>query len=373
MVAMIDLPPWDSPFYALATFLFGICVGSFLNVVIYRVPRGLSINQPKRSFCPSCKKEIPISRNIPLLTWLIQWGKCAECKCSILSRYFWIELLTGLLWLACWYSFPNPLLAIFYMLLGAIALVICAVDIELMLIPRAFTIIAAVIALIGGALMPERFGLLFTWKEGLAYSAFGLAIGWAALWLVVLLGKVMFGKRNFSFENTTPWELREPEEEDDEQEICFVIDDEMILWSDIFFRKSDKLIVDGLTELNIDGSPRSAKLLEIRDTYILVDGEKLNIEELKSLNGKTTSATIPREAMGMGDVDLLAVLGATFGAPSLLIIVLFSCIFTILIAFLGRLGFGKMIPFGPALIAGGVFWLLYGQSAWNWYMSIFVS
>jgi prepilin signal peptidase PulO-like enzyme (type II secretory pathway) len=104
------------------------------------------------------------------------------------------------------------------MLLGAIALVICAVDIELMLIPRAFTIIAAVIALIGGALMPERFGLLFTWKEGLAYSAFGLAIGWAALWLVVLLGKVMFGKRNFSFENTTPWELREPEEEDDEQE-----------------------------------------------------------------------------------------------------------------------------------------------------------
>ena len=258
------------------------------------------------------------------------------------------------------------------MLLGAIALVIIAVDIELMLIPRAFTILAAVIALIGGALIPERFGLL-TWKEGLAYSAFGLAIGWAALWLVVLLGKAMFGKRSFTFENTTNWEVREPAEGDDEQEICFVIDDEIIPWSDIFFRKTDKLIVDGLTELNVDGSLRSAKLLEIRERYILVDGDKINIEDLKSLNGKTTSATIPREAMGMGDVDLLAVLGATFGAPSLLIIVLFSCIFTILIALLGRLGFGKMIPFGPALIAGGVFWLLYGQSAWDWYMSIFVS
>ena len=365
---MIELPPWGSPFYAVATFLFGICVGSFLNVVIYRVPRGLSINKPKRSFCPSCKKEIPISRNIPLFTWLIQRGKCAECRCTIPSRYFWIELLTGLLWVACWYTFSDPREAILYMLLGAIALVICAVDIELMLIPRPFTILAAIIALIGGALIPERFGLV-TWQEGLAYSAFGLAIGWAALWLVVLLGKAMFGKRDFHFESATFWTVREPE--NDDEEISFVIDDEVIPWSDIFYRKTDKLIIDGLTELNIDGKPRSAKLLEIRDHYILVDGERIDIEDLESLDGKTTSATIPREAMGMGDVDLLAVLGATFGAPSLIAIVLFSCLFTILIAALGRLGFGKMIPFGPALIAGGVFWLLYGQQAWEWYMSIF--
>lgn len=368
---MIELPPWGSPFYAVATFLFGICVGSFLNVVIYRVPRGLSVNKPKRSFCPTCKKEIPISRNIPLFTWLVQKGKCAECKCPIPSRYFWIELLTGLLWLACWYSFSDPKIAILYMLLGTIALVICAVDIELMLIPRIFTILAAIIALIGAALIPERFGLV-TWQEGLAYSAFGLAIGWAALWLVVLLGKAMFGKRNFTFDQPTTWKLREPSENDEEAEMCFVIDDESIPWSDIFYRKSDKLVIDGLTELNIDGSIHSANLLEIRERYILVDGEEFDIEELISLDGKTTSATIPREAMGMGDVDLLAVLGATFGAPSLILIVLFSCIFTILIAALGRLGFGKMIPFGPALIAGGVFWLLYGQSVWDWYMSIFV-
>jgi leader peptidase (prepilin peptidase) / N-methyltransferase len=368
MVVMIDLPPWESPFYAVAVFLIGICVGSFLNVVIYRVPRGLSVNHPKRSFCPTCKQQIPLSQNIPLFTWLTQLGKCAACKCSIPSRYFWIELLTGLLWLACWYSFPDPLIAVFYMLLGAIALVIVAVDIELMLIPRSFTILAATIALIGGALIPERFGL-FTWQEGLAYSAFGLAIGWASLWLVVLLGKAMFGKRSFIFDNPTQWTVKEPQHED--EEISFVIDGEIIPWSDIFFRKTDKLIIDGLTHLNVDGITRSATLLEIRERYILIDGDKVNIEDLKSLDGKTTSATIPREAMGMGDVDLLAVLGATFGAPSLLVIVLFSCIFTILIAGLGRLGFGKMIPFGPALIAGGVFWHLYGEQAWNWYVSIF--
>ena len=369
MVAMIELPPWDSPFYAVATFLFGICVGSFLNVVIYRVPRGLSINKPKRSFCPPCKKEIPISRNIPLFTWLIQRGKCAECKSTIPSRYFWIELLTGLLWVSCWHYFPDPLTAVFYMLLGAIALVIIAVDIELMLIPRAFTIFASIIALTGGALIPERFEL-FTWHEGLIFALFGLAIGWAALWLVVLLGKLMFGKREFSFEKPAHWYVREPKNED--EEISFVIDDEVIPWSDIFYRKTDKLIITDLTLLNIDGKEYQAKSFEIRERYILADGEKMEIEELTSLDGKTTSATIPREAMGMGDVDLLAVLGAIFGAPSLLVIVLFSCIFTLFIALLGRFGLGKMIPFGPALIAGGVFWLLYGESAWNWYMSIFI-
>jgi len=255
------------------------------------------------------------------------------------------------------------------MLLGAMALVIIAVDIELMLIPRAFTLITGSIALIGGALMPERFGL-DSWSDGLLYSAYGLAIGWVALWLVVLLGKAMFGKREFKLEEETEWSLREPETDD--EEICFVIDDEAITWSDIFFRKTDKLVIDGLTHLNVDGKERQFETLVIHDHYIMLDGEKINIEDLKSLDGKTTSATIPREAMGMGDVDLLAVLGGVFGAPSLLMIVLFACVFTIGIALLGRLGLSKQIPFGPSLIAGGVFWLLYGQQAWDWYMSHFI-
>jgi len=366
---MFDLPPWESPFYAVAAFLFGICVGSFLNVVIYRVPRGLSVNKPKRSFCPICTKEIPLSRNIPLITWLSQRGKCAECSSPIPSRYFWIELLTGILWLLCWCAFSDPLTVVFYMLLGAIALVICAVDIELMLIPRPFTLLAAAVALIGGALMPERFSLT-TWTDGLLYSVYGLSIGWAALWLVVLLGKAMFGKQEFKFDQATRWELREPEKED--QELCFVINDEEISWSDIFFRKTDKIIIDGLSELNVDGVPHPATQLEIRDHFIIIDGERQDIEQLKILDGKTTSATIPREAMGMGDVDLLAVLGAVFGPPSLLVIVFFASVFSICIAILGRLGLGKMLPFGPSLIAGGLFWLVYGQEAWDWYMSIFM-
>ena len=60
-------------------FMMGAGIGSFLNVVIYRLPLGISVNNPRRSFCPACKKQIPWYRNIPLLSWLQLRGKCAEC------------------------------------------------------------------------------------------------------------------------------------------------------------------------------------------------------------------------------------------------------------------------------------------------------
>ena len=84
--------------------LLGLVVGSFLNVCIYRMPLGLSVNEPKRSFCPGCKYQIPLHHNVPLLTWLILRGKCANCGTRISFRYFGVELLTGLLFLAVWWK-----------------------------------------------------------------------------------------------------------------------------------------------------------------------------------------------------------------------------------------------------------------------------
>src|SRR5688572_27635067 len=66
------------------------------------MPRNLSVNKPKRSFCPSCNYQIPWTSNIPLVTWLVQRGKCRNCSAPIASRYFLVELLTGLLFLATW-------------------------------------------------------------------------------------------------------------------------------------------------------------------------------------------------------------------------------------------------------------------------------
>ena len=81
--------------FATTAFVLGSCIGSFLNVCIYRMPRGLKVNEPARSFCPSCKYAIPFYNNIPLVTWLVLRGKCANCGSRISFRYFGVELLTG--------------------------------------------------------------------------------------------------------------------------------------------------------------------------------------------------------------------------------------------------------------------------------------
>ena len=67
-------------------FFMGAGIGSFLNVVIYRVPRDISVNNPKRSFCPTCKKQIPMWQNIPLFSWLLLRGKCSACAAPISAR-----------------------------------------------------------------------------------------------------------------------------------------------------------------------------------------------------------------------------------------------------------------------------------------------
>ena len=96
------LPPFYDYFFAAFAFMLGASIGSFLNVCIYRMPLDLSVNEPKRSFCPSCKYPIPFHHNIPLVTWLVLRGKCANCGARISFRYFGVELLTALLFLGIW-------------------------------------------------------------------------------------------------------------------------------------------------------------------------------------------------------------------------------------------------------------------------------
>ena len=84
--------------------VLGLLVGSFLNVAIHRLPEeGLGINEPKRSFCPSCKHQLAWSENLPLLSWLRQRGRCKHCGVSISWRYPLVEALTGALYaLVAW-------------------------------------------------------------------------------------------------------------------------------------------------------------------------------------------------------------------------------------------------------------------------------
>lgn len=95
------MPPW---FWLGWLFLLGSFVGSFLNVVVYRLPRNcLSINNPKRSFCPSCKTQLKWNDNLPIVGWLLLRGKCRYCGAKFGARYPLVELLTALLFaFAAW-------------------------------------------------------------------------------------------------------------------------------------------------------------------------------------------------------------------------------------------------------------------------------
>ena len=87
----------------LGTWLFfvGASVGSFLNVVVYRLPRGMNLIHPG-SRCPSCLHPIRLRDNIPVLSWLLLSGRCRDCRAPVSSRYFWVELLLGGIFLGLW-------------------------------------------------------------------------------------------------------------------------------------------------------------------------------------------------------------------------------------------------------------------------------
>ncbi|WP_408889452.1 prepilin peptidase [Myxococcus faecalis] len=94
------VPGWAGPLFTAFLLVLGLCIGSFLNVVIARVPEGLSIVRPG-SRCPRCGHVLSWYENIPVLSWLALRGRCRSCHAPISPRYVLVELLTGLLFLAC--------------------------------------------------------------------------------------------------------------------------------------------------------------------------------------------------------------------------------------------------------------------------------
>ena len=130
--------------------ILGLCVGSFLNVVIYRVPNKMNIAKPD-SHCPKCKNPIKWYDNIPVLSYIILGGKCRHCKEKISFRYTLVEILNALLWvLSVVMSWER---SIFYTVLVALAcsILICVffVDLEHMIIPDSFQVALLVVAIAG--------------------------------------------------------------------------------------------------------------------------------------------------------------------------------------------------------------------------------
>lgn len=141
------------PVIATAIFLLGLAFGSFLNVCIYRLPRGLSVVAP-RSACPSCKRPIAFYDNIPVVSWLILRGRCRHCHSPIPPRYLVIEVLNGALWTICYWHFGFSLSTLKYCVFSSLVLGLIFTDAETKLLPDKLTLTGLALGLIFSLFVP---------------------------------------------------------------------------------------------------------------------------------------------------------------------------------------------------------------------------
>ncbi len=371
-------------------FLLGACIGSFLNVVIYRVPRNLSVSKPRRSFCPNCQQQIAFWHNIPLLSWLLLRGKCHSCAKPISPRYLGVELLTAVLFVLVfrltWNTDGgNPYLTAPYWLLMALFVAGTFIDIEHYILPDSITLGGTAAGLLAAYFVPEFFlhdqrWPISQWFPEMASSwqclltaVFGAIFGYLSLWLIVILGKILFGRKKHKFESPTAWKLSQASPE---TEPVFRLGEDDNLWGDMFSSPRDRLILS-CPQASINGEEFSPSTLTIQEKGVQIqrpDGSKREIplEQLQLLEGTCTEVVIPREAMGMGDVKFMALVGAFLGWQGVLFTIFLGSVsgaaISILLILFRRREWAQRVPFGPYLALGATIFLFLGTPLIDWWL-----
>lgn len=198
---------------ALVVGLFGLFVGSFLNVAIYRLPReDMTVSNPKRSQCPSCKREIRWYENVPVVSWSLLRGRCRGCGWRIPWRYPLVELLTSGVWaFAAWRLAPEQWGLLLVQLLVLSGLIVATfVDFDCFEIPDEVSIGGMVLAPLVALVLPEIHSdtaLARHLAEGAAVGRWpalvatlaGMAVGGGILWSIGWIGERIYGREAMGF------------------------------------------------------------------------------------------------------------------------------------------------------------------------------
>lgn len=289
--------------------LFGLAVGSFVNVVVHRLPSGGVRALSGRSHCPRCDAGIPWFDNIPLLSWLLLRGKCRSCRAPISPRYPAIEALCAALFVACWGLRPDlaahpgydAIVLIRWTALAAL-LALSAIDLELRVLPDEITVGGMVLVPIAAAAVP---GLLEgTWSEemlrsllpeahvrSLAVSLAGLVVGAGTVAAIRAVATSWFSRT---------LEFPVDASSSDERLDAFLARQRP--------RRSKRqvrtLAEEGLLEIRRRGASRAEPAAD--PTARIETGDVVRLR-------------IVREAMGFGDVKLQGAIGALVGPEGSLI------------------------------------------------------
>jgi leader peptidase (prepilin peptidase)/N-methyltransferase len=269
----------------LGAFLFGLLIGSFLNVCILRIPADKSIVLPASS-CTKCGKPIAAYDNIPVLSWLFLGGKCRYCKTPISAMYPAVELLTGLLFLGCYWVFGPTLDALKWAVFAALLVVLTITDLRERILPDEVNF----------------FGL----GAGLLFSFFTKSLDGTALWL-----------SNRWFEFPPP-----------QAALSFA-------------------------DAVLGALAGSGLLWIVAEGYFRLRG---------------------REGLGLGDVKMMAAVGAFLGLKRTMMTVLvgslLGSVIGIFLMAVTKKGRDYELPFGTFLGAGALLVVFFGTPALHWYESL---
>ena len=337
-------------FWSVTFFVLGCMVGSFLNVCIHRMPRDLSIVSPP-SHCPHCKYSIPFYLNVPLVTWLMLHGKCRNCGAPISIRYFLVELLTGVAFLACWLAFGmyHPGMALVYSIFLAGLITATFIDFEHYIIPDEITYGGAV-AGFGFSLFVPAMHDTTAAGESLALSLLGILGGSGIVYGVLRLGKLLFGRQQLTLPTESLIVFTEN---------SLHLPDEEIPYEEIFYRKSDTIVVVARRIELIDRCYVEAKV-RLSPDRLQIGEDRFSPEEVPHMEMFTSTIVLPREAMGLGDVKFMAAIGAFLGWQG----ALFSLMASSLIGAVAGISMmllrhraSSRVPYGPYLALAAVIWL----------------
>ena len=342
-------------FWSLVFFVFGSIVGSFLNVCIYRMPLDLSVVSPP-SHCPHCKYSIPFYLNIPLLTWLSLRGRCKNCGAPISPRYFAVELLTGLAFLACWLAFgqQSAWLPVVYSIFLAGLITATFIDFEHFIIPDEITLGGAAAGFVVSILLPQLHGVQ-RWQEGALQGLLGIVVGAGIVYAVLRMGKILFGRQKLKLDGETKIIFTET---------ALIFPGHEIPYEEIFYRKSDAILLEARTVELIDRSYRDVKL-RLTPGALKVGDEEFDPESMPHLEAVCSEIVLPREAMGLGDVKFMAAIGAFLGWQGAVFSLMASSLIgsavgvTLIIA--RKREWSSRMPYGPYIAFAALIWMFCGK------------
>ncbi|MCP5515756.1 MAG: prepilin peptidase [Verrucomicrobiales bacterium] len=342
-------------FWTVAWFGLGCAVGSFLNVCIHRMPRDESIVSPP-SHCPACGSRIPWYLNVPVLSWVWLRGRCAVCGTSISARYLGVELLTGALFMGAWLTAGerSALLALAFAVFLAGLVVATFIDFEHFIIPDEITLGGAGAGFVFSFLVPALHDAASP-VASLQRCFLGAGLGWGLMYGVLRLGKMLFGRERLRLEPGTKVHFGEESLRLPGREVAY---------DELLYRDQDAIVFQARTLELVDRGYRDVQVRLSRNALEIGD-ETFDPEAVPFLEAVTDGLTLPREAMGLGDVKFMLAIGAFLGWAGVLFTLVASATVGSVVGIgailLGQREWSSRIPYGPYLAAAAALWVFAGD------------